>query len=57
MGKVNKNQKTDRVLDKSLLRNRVKCIRMVKSDKTGAYSFKTEVVHTQDVKEFFSNNN
>ena len=57
MGKVNKNQKTDRVLDKSLLRNRVKCIRMVKSDKTGAYSFKTEVVPTQDVKEFFSNNN
>ena len=32
-----------------------KCIKMVKSDKSGAYIFKEEVVHNDHVKEFFKN--
>lgn len=31
-----------------------KCIKMVKSEKTGAYTFKTEIVATEEVKNFFS---
>ena len=31
-----------------------KCIKMVKSEKSGAYTFKTEIVPTGDVKEFFT---
>ena len=31
-----------------------KCIKMVKSEKTGAYIFKTDVVPTEEVKEFFN---
>ncbi len=31
-----------------------KCIRMSKSDKTGAYQFREEVVHNDHVKEFFN---
>ncbi|MFR9503754.1 MAG: DUF4295 domain-containing protein [Rikenellaceae bacterium] len=30
-----------------------KCIKMVKSDKTGAYIFKESVVHNNEIKEFF----
>ncbi len=30
-----------------------KCIKMVKSDKTGAYTFKSEVVPNEQVKDFF----
>ena len=30
-----------------------KCIKMVKSEKTGAYIFKTEVVPNEQIKEFF----
>jgi hypothetical protein len=30
-----------------------KCIKMVKSDKSGAYTFKEEVVHNDHVKDFF----
>lgn len=33
-----------------------KVIKMVKSDKTGAYSFKEEVVHNEKVKEWFAKN-
>ncbi|HJB83918.1 MAG TPA: DUF4295 domain-containing protein [Candidatus Alistipes merdigallinarum] len=32
-----------------------KCIKMVKSEKTGAYTFKTEVVLNDQVKDFFAN--
>lgn len=32
-----------------------KCIKMVKSEKTGAYSFKAEIVHNDEIKNFFSN--
>jgi hypothetical protein len=31
-----------------------RCIKMVKSDKTGAYTFKDEMIHNDRVKEFFS---
>lgn len=30
-----------------------KCIKMVKSDKSGAYTFKTEVIANDQVKDFF----
>ncbi len=33
-----------------------KVIKMVKSDKTGAYSFKEEVVHNDKVKDWFAKN-
>lgn len=31
-----------------------KCIKMVKSEKTGAYIFKEDIVHNDHVKDFFS---
>jgi len=31
-----------------------KCIKMIKSPKSGAYSFKEEMVHNDKVKEFFA---
>ena len=31
-----------------------KCIRMTKSEKTGAYQFKEEVVHNDHIKDFFT---
>ena len=31
-----------------------KCIKMVKSDKTGAYTFKSEIVLNDQVKDFFA---
>jgi len=31
-----------------------KCIKMIKSDKSGAYLFKEEIVHNDHVKDFFS---
>jgi len=33
-----------------------KVIKMVKSEKTGAYSFKEEVVHNDKVKDWFAKN-
>jgi hypothetical protein len=33
-----------------------KCIKMTKSDKTGAYIFKEEVVHNDHVNDFFTKN-
>ncbi len=32
----------------------VKCIRMVKSERTGAYAFDEQLIPVDDVKEFFS---
>ena len=40
--------------DKSQLRNMVKCIRMVKSDKTGAYIFNEDMVQIDKVKDYFA---
>lgn len=31
-----------------------KCIKMLKSDKTGAYQFKEEIVHNDHIRDFFS---
>jgi hypothetical protein len=31
-----------------------KCIKMMKSDKTGAYQFKEEIVHNDHIKDFFT---
>jgi len=31
-----------------------RCIKMVKSEKTGAYTFQEEVVNNQHIKDFFS---
>ena len=31
-----------------------KCIKMTRSDKTGAYQFKEEIVHNDHIKDFFS---
>jgi hypothetical protein len=31
-----------------------KCIKMTKSDKSGAYMFKEEIVHNDHIKDFFS---
>lgn len=39
--------------DKSALRNVVKCIKMVKSDRTGAYMFQEEFVPTDEVSNYF----
>ena len=30
-----------------------KCIKMIKSEKTGAYIFKEEIVHNSHIKDFF----
>ncbi len=35
-------------------RNNVKCIRMVRSERSGAYSFQEEMVATEEVKDFFA---
>ncbi len=40
--------------DKSQLKNVVKCIKMVKSERTGAYVFNEEMVRTSEVKDFFT---
>lgn len=31
-----------------------KCIKMIKSDKSGAYQFKEEIVHNDHLKDFFT---
>ena len=35
-------------------RSFTKCIKMVRSQKSGAYSFEVEVVHNDHIKDFFS---
>lgn len=34
-------------------RSFTKCIKMIKSEKTGAYCFKEEIIHDDHVKDFF----
>jgi hypothetical protein len=36
-------------------KNFAKCIRAVKSDKTGAYVFEEQVVHVDHIKDYFNN--
>lgn len=40
--------------DKTSAKSVVKCIRLVRSDRTGAYAFKEEIVPTEGVQEFFA---
>lgn len=35
-------------------RTKVKCIRMVRSDRTGSYAFQEEMVPVEGVKDFFA---
>ena len=35
-------------------RNFTKCIKMVRSDKTGAYAFEEEIVHNDHINDFFT---
>ena len=39
--------------DKSANRNYVKCIKMIKSERTGAYAFQEELVPTDEVADYF----
>ncbi|MCF0166023.1 MAG: DUF4295 domain-containing protein [Bacteroidales bacterium] len=41
--------------DRAAKRNLVKCIRMEKSERTGAYVFKEDFVATEKTKEYFQN--
>ena len=36
-------------------RNFTKCIKMVRSPKSGAYVFEEEIVHNEHIKDFFKN--
>jgi len=40
--------------DRSNAKNFVKCIRMIKSERTGAYMFDEKFVRTEEVKDFFN---
>lgn len=40
--------------DRQNTKNVVKCIRMVKSERTGAYMFQEHLVPTEEVKDFFA---
>ena len=35
-------------------RQYTKCIKMVKSEKSGSYTFKDEILHNDEIKNFFS---
>ncbi len=41
-------------LQKKDSRSFTKCIKMVKSEKTGAYAFQEEIVHQDNLKAFFA---
>ena len=43
-------------LQKGVGKEHTKVIKMVKSEKTGSYSFKEEIVHNDKVKEWFTKN-
>lgn len=47
-------KKTVATLNKGLNKNFVKAIKMEKSPKTGAYTFKEEIMPTDEVKNFFA---
>lgn len=46
-------KKTVATLQKGAGKGYAKVIRMVKSDKTGAYTFKEEIILNDDVKDYF----
>jgi hypothetical protein len=37
-------------------KNHTKCIKMIRSETTGAYSFQEEIIHNEEIKSFFSEN-
>ncbi|HBH49209.1 MAG TPA: DUF4295 domain-containing protein [Bacteroidales bacterium] len=41
-------------LQKKDSRSFTKCIKMVKSDKTDSYAFQEEMIHKDNIKEFFA---
>ncbi len=43
-------------VDKASNKKSVKCIRAVRSDRSGSYAFQEEMIPTDDVKDFFSKN-
>ena len=43
-------------LQKGEGRKFTRCIKLVRSDKTGAYAFKDEVVHNDHINDFFKQN-
>lgn len=49
-------KKSIATLQKAETKNYTKVIRMVKSDKSGSYSFKEEMVTNDKVKDFFNKN-
>lgn len=53
MAKVSKNARTDRGKNKGA-KDFVKVIKAVKSEKTGAYTYKEKMIHKDSVKDFFS---
>ncbi|CAN5228506.1 hypothetical protein BH09BAC1_BH09BAC1_29050 [soil metagenome] len=54
MGKVSKNAKTNRGANQGESKNMVKVIKAVKSDKSGAYTFRERVVHKDKVQDLLS---
>jgi hypothetical protein len=49
-------KKTVATLRTNVGKNLTKVIKMVRSEKTGSYSFKEEIVPNEKVKEFFAKN-
>ena len=49
-------KKTVATLQKGSGKEYSKVVKMVKSDKTGSYMFKEEIVHNDKVKDWFANN-
>ena len=55
MAKVTKNARVaQRAANAGSGRDHVKVVKSVKNPKTGAYSFKEQIVHKDKVKEFFA---
>ena len=55
MAKVSKNARVaQRAANAGSGRDHVKVVKSVKNRKTGAYSFKEQIVHKDKVKEFFA---
>ena len=51
--KVSKNARTDRG-NTADAKSFVKVIKAVKSEKTGAYTYREKIIHKDNVKEFFA---
>lgn len=49
-------KKTVATLQSGSGKEHTKCVKMIKSEKTGAYSFKEEIVHNDKMKDWFAKN-